>query len=115
MRTLNVTYSLSTEQITQCATKAAGCDGGWTDVAYEYVQSVDGLVEESYYPYTSYEGTTGECRVSSLMPDAVVGVKDYFTISEDDGEEAFAAYMQSTGPASVCIDATSWNTYVGGK
>jgi C1A family cysteine protease len=35
MRTLGASYVLSPEQITQCATKAYGCDGGWTGVAYD--------------------------------------------------------------------------------
>lgn len=37
MRTLGTSYVLSPEQITQCATKAYGCDGGWTEV-YAYVK-----------------------------------------------------------------------------
>ena len=29
-------------------------------------------------------------------------------------ESAMASYVQSTGPLSVCLDASSWNSYTGG-
>jgi len=37
MRTQKITYVLSPQQITSCATAAYGCSGGWTEVAYQYV------------------------------------------------------------------------------
>lgn len=109
MRTLGTSYILSPEQITQCATTAYGCNGGWTEVAYAYVHSVAGLVTDSSYPYTSYQGVTGQCKVD--LSQAVIGVKTYHTI---DGESNMAAYVQSTGPLSVCLDASTWNSYTGG-
>lgn len=110
MRTLGVTYTLSPEQITQCATKAHGCNGGWTEVAYNYVKSAGGIVTEAAYPYTSYQGTTGTCKVD--LNKAVIKVNGYTTVSG--GESAMASYMQSKGPLSVCLDASDWNSYTGG-
>jgi len=109
MRTLGTSYILSPEQITQCATKAYGCNGGWTEVAYGYVKSAGGIVTEENYPYTSYLGKTGTCQVNTA--NAVITVSGYTTIS---GESNMAAYVQSTGPLSVCLDASSWNSYTGG-
>jgi len=109
MRTLGTSYVLSPEQITQCATKAAGCGGGWTEVAYLYVKNAGGIVQESSYPYTSYYGVTGQCQVD--LNQAVIKVGGYTTVS---GESNMAAYVQSTGPLSVCLDASSWNSYTGG-
>eukprot|EP01039_Chlorochromonas_danica_P016985 gene16985-20165_t len=91
MRTLGTSYVLSPEQITQCATKAHGCDGGWTEVAYDYVKSAGGIVTEANYPYTSYKGTTGSCKVDTSK--AVIKVNGYYTLS---GESAMASYVQKT-------------------
>jgi len=109
MRTLGVTYTLSPEQITQCATGSYGCNGGWTEKAYSYVKSVNGIVTEATYPYTSYSGTTGTCKVDTSK--AVIGLTAYYTVS---GESAMASYVQSKGPLSVCLDASKWNSYTGG-
>jgi C1A family cysteine protease len=109
MRNFGVTYILSPEQITQCATQASGCNGGWTEVAYDYVQGAGGIVLESSYPYTSYYGTTGICKVN--LSEVVVNINGYTTIS---GEDNMAAYVQTTGPLSVCLDASTWNSYTGG-
>jgi|EP01033_Poteriospumella_lacustris_P011287 C1A family cysteine protease len=109
MRTLGTSYILSPEQITQCATKAYGCNGGWTEVAYAYVKSAGGIVQESDYPYTSYYGKTGTCAVD--LSQSVITVSGFTSLS---GESNMAAYVQSTGPLSVCLDASSWNSYTGG-
>lgn len=100
---------LSAEQITQCATAAYGCGGGWTEVAYAYVKNSNGLVTEAVYPYTSYQGLTGQCKVDTSQ--AVVGINGFTSIN---GESDMASYVQSTGPLSVCVDASTWNAYSGG-
>jgi C1A family cysteine protease len=109
MRTLGTTYLLSAEQITQCDTVSHGCNGGWTEKAYNYVQKAGGLELESDYPYTSYQGTTGSCHATASK--FKVAVTGYKTIS---GESGMASYVQKTGPLSVCLDASSWNSYNGG-
>ena len=45
------------------------------------------------------------------MTDPVVTVDAYKTVS---GESSMASYVESTGPLSVCLDASSWNSYTGG-
>jgi C1A family cysteine protease len=109
MRTLGTSYILSPEQITQCDTTSYGCNGGWTERAYNYVNRAGGIETEANYPYTSYYGVTGTCSAQSTK--YVIGVSGYKTIS---GESAMASYVQSTGPLSVCLDASSWNSYTGG-
>lgn len=109
IRTLGVTYLLSPEQITQCDTTSSGCNGGWTEHAYNYVKKAGGLETEANYPYTSYSGTTGTCSASSSK--FVMKVSSYATVT---GESTMAAYVQSTGPLSVCVDAMTWNSYTGG-
>lgn len=109
MRTLGTSYVLSPEQITQCTTTSYGCNGGWTESAYTYVKNAGGIETESAYPYTSYYGTTGTCH--SDASQYVIGVNGYYTVS---GESSMASYVQSTGPLSVCLDASNWNSYTGG-
>ena len=109
IRTLGVSTILSPEQITQCDTTSSGCNGGWTERAYNYVKSTGGLESNTDYPYTSYQGVTGSCKSASAK--YVVGVTGYTTIS---GETNMANYVLATGPLSVCLDASSWNSYTGG-
>jgi len=109
MRTLGTTFILSPEQIVQCDSTSYGCRGGWTENAYNYVTKAGGLETEANYPYSSYNGLTGRCSVNSA--NFVVKVSKYSTIS---GESNMAAYVQSTGPLSVCVDASTWNSYTGG-
>ena len=112
MRTLGDSYVLSPGQITQCDSTSYGCQGGWTENAYSYVKSAGGIETESQYPYPSAAanyGITGSC--SSSSSGFKVKVNDYYTLS---GESSMASYMGSTGPISVCLDASSWNSYTGG-
>lgn len=109
MRTLGTSYILSPEQIVQCDTTSYGCGGGWTENAYNYVKKVGGIETNAAYPYSSYQGITGKC--SSSSSSFVIGVSAYYTIK---GETAMASYVQSTGPLSVCLDASTWNSYTGG-
>jgi len=109
MRMLGTTYILSPQQVTSCTSGGAGCNGGWTEKAYEYVMKKGGIETELNYPYTSYEGKTGACKDDSSK--FVVGVKNYFSVY---GETNMATYVQNTGPLSVCLDAALWNTYRSG-
>jgi len=109
MRTRGQTFVLSPEQITQCDKTSYGCDGGWTEHAYNYVQRAGGISTEDSYPYTSAAGVTGTCKDSSHTK--VISVSGYTTI---DGEDQMASYVQSTGPLSVCLDASKFNSYTGG-
>jgi len=116
LRTLKATYILSPAQITQCDTTSYGCNGGWSENAYNYVKKAGGLETEANYPYTNslYQGVTGKCAVNSALE--VVTVTNYYTFSGTASakESSMASYMQSTGPLSVCVDANNWNSYKSG-
>lgn len=109
MRTKGKTYHLSAEQIVDCDNTSSGCNGGWTEHAYNYVQKAGGLETEQNYPYTASNGKAGSCKAQKSKE--VVGVTGYHTIK---GESSMASYVQSTGPLSVCVDAATWNSYRGG-
>lgn len=110
IRLTGKTYVLSPEQITQCDKTSKGCNGGWTENAYNYVKGAGGLETNADYPYTSASGTTGSCKALTSSKQ-VVTVTGYTTIKS---ESSMASYMQSTGPLSVCVDASKWNSYKSG-
>ncbi len=109
MRTLGTSYVLSPEQITQCDTTSQGCNGGWTERAFSYVTKAGGIETNADYPYTSYQGVTGSCKANSAK--YVIKVSKYTTVS---GESNMASFVQKTGPLSVCLDASTWNSYKSG-
>ncbi len=105
---------LSVEQIIRCNPYGASCVGGNTYAAYDCVfyetmNSAKGLVAAADYPYTSYNGITGTCDVDTNK--AVIGLDGYYYFFE---EHYVAAWVQATGPLSVMVDVTNWNTYAGG-
>ncbi len=107
MRLLGKSWVLSPEQITQCASGCYGCNGGYTEKAFTYAEG-HAIDLESAYPYTSYNGKTGTCAPPN---SGVVKVSSYTKVSS---ESAMASYVQGTGPLSVCLDASAWNSYTGG-
>lgn len=114
MRTLGDTYILAPQQVVSCDNlQSEGCNGGWSEDAYDYVKQAGGIVQESDYPYStasSQFGISGTCQTSETT-NPVVTVSDYTTVS---GESSMASYVGSTGPLSVCLDASTWNSYTGG-
>jgi cathepsin F len=109
MRTLDTTYVLSPQQIVSCDKTAMGCNGGWTEHAYNYVNRAGGIEQNSDYPYTSSTGQSGTCKVDDSK--FVVTVDKFYTVQ---GEDNMSDYVLKTGPLSVCLDASTWSTYKGG-
>jgi C1A family cysteine protease len=112
MRQYGEEQILSPQQITSCDTSSYGCQGGWTESAFEYAEA--GLETEADYPYTSGKaGVTGTCKSDSSK--FVVKTTGYTTVSSNArGESSMASYVGSTGPLSVCVDAETWSSYTGG-
>lgn len=128
---------LSPQQITSCAPPTGtygcqGCNGGFTEGAYEYLKTVTGLSNSFFIPYQqslTEQDATMACptdKVSNLNgPNemlqggyAIVSGYTYATPSctddcqnQDLGKLA-AALAES--PLSVCVNAGTWNDYTGG-
>jgi len=111
IRTLGYSSMLSPQQVTSCDNTSAGCGGGWTESAYKYVQKAGGLETEANYPYSTatYQGATGTCKADKSKFE--ITVTGFTTLKS---ESSMASYVQGTGPLSVCVDATTWNSYNGG-
>jgi C1A family cysteine protease len=102
-------HHLSMQQVVDCDTQAYGCDGGWTYVAYEYIMSAGGYDSLSSYPYTAVDGS---CAFNPSNVEATISNWKYITQNQD--EETMKSYVGSTGPISICVDASSWQFYNGG-
>jgi len=109
----NSLTQLSMEQIVDCDTTDQGCNGGLPSNAYNYVYQAGGLDSYDAYPYTAGGGQGGQCP--STLPGTQVATvpaaNDAQTIS---GEQGLYQQSSTAGPVSVCVDATSWQTYQGG-
>jgi len=99
---------LSMQQIVDCDTTCYGCNGGWTYLAYEYVQSAGGIDTLATYPYTAQDGS---CAYNPSNVGARINGWSYVG---QGNEAAMLGYIQSTGPISICVDAASWQYYQGG-
>lgn len=105
----DLNMSLAAQQIVSCDYTSFGCAGGWTERAYQYVQSTGGVALEHDYPYTSYYDVTGQCLSDSST--YYVSIDGYYFVKN---EQAMIDYVKSTGPLSVCVDASEWASYVKG-
>jgi len=99
---------LSMQQIVDCDTTCYGCNGGWTYLAYEYVQSAGGIDTYASYPYTCQDGSC------AYNPSNVGSRISGWSYVGRGNEATMLAYIQSTGPISICVDAASWQYYQGG-
>jgi len=129
---------LSPQQIASCAPSTGkygcqGCNGGFTEGAYDYLKTVAGLANSFYIPYAqSLTQTTAtmacpKAKVSQINGEtqqltggfAAVTGYSYATKPCTQGAcknqdlKAFAAALEKT-PLSVCVNAGSWNDYTGG-
>jgi len=105
---------LSAQQVTSCTHYyiAGGCNGGNTEKGFDYANA--GVELDSDYPYTSGQaGVTGKCASDSSK--FVVKTTGYTNVASGAGDEdSMAGYVGSTGPLSIVVDASQWNTYTGG-
>lgn len=130
---------LSPQQIASCTPSTGtygsdGCNGGFTEGAYEYLKSGALLGNSFYIPYeeslTVNAGTTVACMTSKV--EAINGPNQmlqggfaqvtgysYATppctkgLCESQDLDAFAASLEET-PVSVCVNAGNWGAYTGG-
>eukprot|EP01035_Chromulina_nebulosa_P020611 gene20611-26723_t len=92
----------SEQQIVSCDTGDYGCNGGWMDTAFEYVQSAGGLASEIDYPYTSSPGTNAAC-LSSFTVDSDVTPSGYTDVATGSLTALQSAVSQQ--PVSIAIQA----------
>jgi len=102
---------LSPQQIVDCdqGNGDEGCNGGDTPTAYAYVIKAGGLDSETAYPY---KGADQKC---AFQPQSVLAkISDWTYITKTKNETEMAAKLMVQGPLSICVDASSWQFYLGG-
>ena len=113
------TIDISEQQLLDCDTRSQGCQGGWYDWAWNYVNGQGGIEREADYPYNGRKGT---CKydpnksVSNLLtvdwcrggPNHVCN--DYTTKSS----ERVLKFMLNSRPVAVAVDASSFQFYSSG-
>uniref|UniRef100_A0A8C6UC52 Cathepsin L.1 n=1 Tax=Neogobius melanostomus TaxID=47308 RepID=A0A8C6UC52_9GOBI len=94
--------SLSEQQLVDCSGDYGnqGCNGGWMDKAFQYIQNNGGIDTEDSYPY---EAEDGNCRYNPSNVGATCS--GFMDISSGD-EGALQEAMATIGPISVAIDAS---------
>jgi len=115
-RVLGIRYLVSPQQMIACDEMSNYCSGGWPETAYDYIRRTGGIEREASYPYVSNTGNEPSCR--AVVDDYVISLKSSPSmISRESNaatENAMAYHVNSEGPLTVCVDATKWNSYVGG-
>jgi len=110
---------LAPQQIVSCDTQDSGCDGGWPYLAYQYVESAGGMTTEAQYPYTSGGGDSGTCalgndKLASKVNNYYWAVPPCTDSCDSQNEDTLLQVLFQQGPLSVCVDAESWQDYMGG-
>jgi len=101
--------SLSMQQIVDCDTSDDGCNGGNPPTAYQYVIGAGGVEAYSSYPYTAQNG---QCAFDAS--EIARKISSWQWVTQSQNEQAMQQFTYSTGPPSVCVDASSWDSYNGG-
>jgi len=100
---------LSEQQVVDCDSVDAGCNGGDPPTAFQYIMQAGGLESEDSYPYTAEDGS---CQFS--QKDVVAQVKDWRYATSQGDEKTMQQNLVSWGPLSICVDAEYWQYYTSG-
>jgi len=107
----NPLVSLSPQQIVDCDKGRGdeGCNGGDTPTAYQYVISAGGMDTMKNYPYTGEDDT---CNFQQAGVAAKISGFTYITTTKNETEMMEKLVLK--GPLSICVDASTWQFYLGG-
>lgn len=109
-----VLKSFSEQQLVSCDNTDAGCNGGWMDDAFAWVQGNGGICEEADYPYTS--GTTADSGSCIAGCAVVSGSSPVSWVDVTPGSVADMESAVALTPVSIAIQANqpSFQFYSGG-
>lgn len=101
-----VTTLFAEQELVDCDPKSYGCNGGWMDNAFEYLET-HGFCTEAQYPYTARDGT---CKATSCTS----GPSDKAYVDIPSKNEDSLISQLANGPVSVAVDASTWSFYKSG-
>eukprot|EP01006_Ploeotia_vitrea_P031905 TRINITY_DN64193_c0_g2_i1.p1 TRINITY_DN64193_c0_g2~~TRINITY_DN64193_c0_g2_i1.p1 ORF type:complete len:375 (+),score=16.01 TRINITY_DN64193_c0_g2_i1:36-1160(+) len=111
-------FDFSPQQIAACTPNpdqcggSGNCNGATAELAFDYVASSDGILEEFQLGYSEYFGVESECNIpNSAIPKATIS--GYKQLTENNYEELMNA-VATQGPISVSVDASTWGAYSSG-
>jgi len=114
------TFILSPQELVDCKGDGSfnnGCRGGWPDAAYKAGMQLGGFELEADYPdegVVPHTKTPIDTKCMYKQSKAVVTVSGWQFVGKGD-EQKMKAYVGTTGPLSVCVDATGkWDGYKSG-
>ncbi|OHT10066.1 Crustapain [Tritrichomonas foetus] len=95
----------SPKNLVDCNTRGYGCDGSMPCTAIDWVTEMQNgkIMLEKDYPYVPVQST---CLFDETKAK---GTFNYYLISNFDDEDQLASNVESHGPMSVCIDASTTN------
>jgi len=130
--------ALSPQQVASCSPSTGtfgclGCQGGFTEGAYEYLKSAPGLANDFFIPY---EQSLTETEATKACPTTKVKAIDGPNQVLQGGFAAVSGYSYAVppctagtcehqdlaglaaaleeSPLSICVNAGTWNDYTGG-
>jgi cathepsin L len=111
-------FDLSPQQIAACTPNpekcggAGNCNGATAELAFDYVASSKGLLQEFQYSYSSYQGVESDCLIPN-SPSPKASIDGYVRLPINDYNALLFA-VANIGPIAVSVDASSWSKYTGG-
>lgn len=131
-------FTLSPQQVASCSPGngtygCLGCQGGFTEGAYDYIKSAPGLANGFFIPYQqslTEQGPTMACptaKVKAITGELKQLQGSYAQVSgykyavapctsgacANQDLKGFAAALEES-PLSICVNAGAWNEYTGG-
>jgi C1A family cysteine protease len=102
-------WNLAEQQMVDCGASTGnyGCNGGWMDFAFQYIQNVGGQAQTADYPYTARDGN---CKFAQSM--AKVSISGFVDVSKSDCNGLIGAITKQ--PISVAIAANAIMFYSSG-
>jgi cathepsin F/cysteine peptidase B len=110
----NALTSLSEQELVSCDTNDSGGNGGLMDNAFDWlVSNRNGqIVTEASYPYVSGGGVVPACSANLASKAVGATITGHRDITQT--EDQMASFVYSSGPLSIAVDASTWQTYMGG-
>lgn len=99
--------SFSEQELIDCDTYDAGCEGGYMYTGYEALEELGGLELESDYPY---EAISEKCIFNKAMAKAQI----VNSVNITSNEIEIASWLYDNGPISVALNANAMQFYFGG-
>ncbi|KAJ3670223.1 hypothetical protein LUZ60_010547 [Juncus effusus] len=92
--------SLSEQELVDCNNANYGCEGGWSQRAFEFIISKGGLSSEAVYPY---KGVQGKCHKSKVHHNHAASIRSFGAVPSTN--ESMLAVVVSQQPVVVYIAA----------